>query len=130
MLSLCSVLLCCMCATAALTLATGCPKLEFRGAEDARACPLGRTLAATGATCSGTNIGIICLLNTFQAALQDNAGRKHRHSMMPESVCGVHMLLRSLALGTQLAPIRLRVSLHALNANDFEGCSSVILQPA
>jgi hypothetical protein len=61
MLSRCSVVLCCMCFTAALTLASGCPKLELRGAEDARACPLGSTLAATGTTCSGNRAGIMFL---------------------------------------------------------------------
>ena len=47
MLSRCKVLLCCMCFTAALTVASG----QIRGAELALFCPLGSTAAAMGATC-------------------------------------------------------------------------------
>ena len=53
MLSRCKVLLCCMCLTAALTLASG----QIRGAEIALFCPLGSTAAATGATCMPADHG-------------------------------------------------------------------------
>ena len=53
MLSRCKVLLCCMCLTAALTLASG----QIRGAEFALFCPLGSTAAATGATCMPAECG-------------------------------------------------------------------------
>ena len=118
MLSRCSVLLCCMCFTAALTLASNCPKLELRGAEDARACPLGSTLAATGATCSGNRAGIMCLhyLTKNQAALRidviGNSGTAWFLGLGAVYTCSV----RALALGTGIhqALMQLRTPLHAL----------------
>ena len=65
MLSRCKVLLCCMCLTAALTVASG----QIRGAELALFCPLGSTFAAMGATCIPADHG--CHFNPHSECIKD-----------------------------------------------------------
>ena len=80
MLSRCKVLLCCMCLTAALTLASG----QIRGAEFALFCPLGSTAAATGATCMPAECGC-CRIEPPSKAFRTMNLHRDMHGHTPDT---------------------------------------------